>query len=117
MLSDNHRNLYEILGVSPEATFEAIRAAWRISARKNHPDRFDYDDKDQLKEAEERMRFITLAWATLSDDKKRRLYDLEIGIKEARCSICGSMGKLRLGSENQVVGLCDDCYKPRSFIL
>lgn len=111
------KNLYEVLGVHPEATFEAIRAAWRLEARRNHPDRCDFDNKGALKDAEERMRIITLAWATLSDEKKRRLYDLQIGIKEARCSICGSIGRLRLGVENQVVGLCDSCYKPRVVIL
>lgn len=115
--SNTEKNLYEVLGVHPEATLEAIRAAWRLEARRNHPDRFDYENKDELRSAEERMRVITLAWATLSDPSKRRLYDLQIGIKEARCSVCGSMGRLRLGAENQVVGLCDFCYRPRVVIL
>jgi DnaJ-class molecular chaperone len=114
---DERPNLYQVLGVNPEANYESIRAAWRLAARKNHPDRYDYDDREQIAQAEERMRNVTLAWATLSDEHKRRLYDLQIGLKEARCSRCGSMGRLRLGQDGQVVGLCNSCYSPHVTIL
>lgn len=113
----NEPNLYQILGVNSESTLEAIKAGWKLAARKNHPDRYDYDKPEERGAAEERMRSVTLAWATLSDPDKRRLYDLHIGIKEARCSSCGQMGRLRLGANNQVVGLCDSCYSPRVTIL
>ena len=64
------RNLYDVLGVSREATQEEIRKAYRRLAREFHPDL----NKDP--EAERRFKEINLAHETLSDPAKRRRYDL-----------------------------------------
>ncbi|HDO19557.1 MAG TPA: molecular chaperone DnaJ [Thermoplasmatales archaeon] len=64
------KDYYEILGVSRDATKEEIKRAYRRLALKYHPDR------NKSKEAEERFKEISEAYAVLSDDEKRRLYDL-----------------------------------------
>ena len=62
-------NYYEILGVSPEASQEEIRRAYRRMAMEWHPDRNRAPDAPQM------MRLINAAWETLGDPDKRADYD------------------------------------------
>lgn len=63
---------YEILGVSKSASNEEIKRAYRKLALQHHPDRVAPDKK---KEAEEKFKEISEAYAVLSDPEKRRAYD------------------------------------------
>lgn len=64
------KDLYNILGVSRTASADEIKKAYRDLAKKYHPDR-NPDDAS----AEERFKEISGAFAVLSDQKKRSLYD------------------------------------------
>ncbi len=61
---------YEVLQVSKDATTTEIKKAYRKLALKYHPDKNQGD-----KEAEEKFKIISEAYAVLSDDKKRQIYD------------------------------------------
>ncbi|MCQ2430408.1 MAG: J domain-containing protein [Clostridia bacterium] len=61
------RDPYEILGVSPTATDDEVRTAYRDLARKYHPDK--YRDSDLADLAEEKMKEINEAYDTV---KKQR---------------------------------------------
>lgn len=66
----NFRNYYEILGVSPEASSEEIKKAFRRLALQYHPDRNPGD-----KSAEEKFKDISEAYEVLYNSDKRTQYD------------------------------------------
>jgi len=103
-------NFYDILGVPFEASEEAIRKAWKIAVRRNHPDKVPQDNVEQVKISSEKVSLINEAYATLTNDLARKRYDLIVGVRSGRCSICGKAGKLRLGLNGEAVAICDICY-------
>lgn len=66
----NPRDLYEILGVSRNASDEEIKKAYRKLAMQHHPDRNPGDKK-----AEERFKEISHAYDILQEPQKRAAYD------------------------------------------
>jgi len=66
------RDYYEILSVKKNATLDEIKKAYREMAMRYHPDRVPHEQK---KEAEEKFKEMSEAYAVLSDSQKRALYD------------------------------------------
>lgn len=62
-----NKELYKILGVSPTATPEEIKKAYRTASLAHHPDRQGGSN--------EKMQQINHAYDTLSDPRKRQEYD------------------------------------------
>ena len=61
---------YKVLGVSPNATDDEIKAAYRELAKKYHP-----DSNEGNASAAEHFKEVNEAYDVLSDEKKRKLYD------------------------------------------
>ena len=66
------RDYYEILGVPKGASVDEIKKAYRQLALKHHPDRVPAEQK---KDAEEKFKELSEAYAVLSDPQKRSVYD------------------------------------------
>lgn len=64
------RDLYEVLGVSRDASQDELKAAYRKLARAHHPDVNPNDPQ-----AEERFKEISQAYSVLSDPQQRANYD------------------------------------------
>ncbi len=71
---------YELLEVSPSASAEVIKAAYRQLALKHHPDR--QENPEARAQAEMRMRSINEAYEVLSDETRRAQYDLQAGLRQ-----------------------------------
>ena len=66
------RDYYEILGLTKGVSKDEIKKSYRKLAMEHHPDRVSADKK---KEAEERFKEISEAYAVLSDEEKKAQYD------------------------------------------
>lgn len=69
-MADERRDLYEVLGVSKNATDNELKKAYRVLAKKYHPDANPGD-----KEAEAKFKEASEAYAILSDPDNRKKYD------------------------------------------
>lgn len=69
-MAEQKRDYYEVLGVEKNADDAAIKKAYRVLAKKYHPDMNPGDA-----EAEKKFKEASEAYAVLSDPEKRRQYD------------------------------------------
>ena len=69
-MSTEKRDYYEILSVTRNSSGEDIKKAFRKLAIQHHPDKNPGDKK-----SEEKFKEINEAYETLSDEKKRKMYD------------------------------------------
>ena len=69
-MAEQKRDYYEVLGVSKDADDAALKKAYRMLAKKYHPDANPGD-----KRAEAAFKEINEAYSVLSDPKKRAQYD------------------------------------------
>ena len=69
-MAEQKRDYYEVLGVEKNADDAAIKKAYRVLAKKYHPDMNPGDA-----EAEKKFKEASEAYAILSDPEKRRQYD------------------------------------------
>ena len=74
MASVSKRDYYDILGVDRNASDDDLKKAYRKQARQHHPDLQTGDS--QKKVAEEKFKEINEAYETLSDQDKRKRYDM-----------------------------------------
>ncbi|CAI4043673.1 hypothetical protein SKDZ_10G1380 [Saccharomyces kudriavzevii ZP591] len=73
---DPKKDYYKTLGVTPSATSKEIRKAYLNLTKKYHPDKVKANHNDEKESIHETMSQINEAYEALSDDNKRKEYDL-----------------------------------------
>lgn len=73
--------LYDVLGVSQDASETEIRQQYQELARQYHP------DKSAVEGAKEKFVQVTEAWHVLGDSQKRREYDDQLKREKVICFI------------------------------
>lgn len=68
-------SLYELLGIPETVTLPEIKQAYKQLARKYHP---DVSPPDRVKEYTERFIRVQEAYETLSDPRRRAMYDWDL---------------------------------------
>ena len=68
------RDYYETLGVERTASDDELKKAYRKMARQHHPDL--QTGEAQKKTSEEKFKEVNEAYETLSDQEKRKRYDM-----------------------------------------
>ena len=68
-------NYYEILEVSKNASKEVIEKAYRVLAKKYHP---DLQKEENKAKAEQKMKLINEAYEILSDETRKKQYDIKL---------------------------------------
>ena len=76
------KNLYDILGVSKDATQDEIKKAYRKLSLKYHPDRHTGDTPEEQKKNEELFKDVAHAYDVLGNPEKRAQYDNPFSINE-----------------------------------
>ena len=66
---------YKLLGVARSASTDEIQKSYRKQARKFHPDLHADKDEKEKKRVLQKFQKIQQAYETLSDPKKRKMYD------------------------------------------
>lgn len=74
-----NKNYYDILQVNKNASPEIIEKAYKILAKKYHP---DLQPEEQKKQGEELLKEINEAYEVLSNPEKKKIYDNSL-LKEA----------------------------------
>ena len=69
-MAESKRDYYEVLGVSKDADDAALKKAYRVLAKKYHP-----DANPGNAEAEAKFKEASEAYGILSDPEKRKMYD------------------------------------------
>merc|ERR1719242_1195437 len=76
--------LYEVLGISPNASNREIQQAFTKMAKKYHPDQLQHKEEAERKVGEEKFQKILLAFQVLKDPDRRRKYDTTGSSKEEK---------------------------------
>ena len=79
------KNYYEVLGVSRDATKDEIKKAYRVMAKKYHPDR-NKDDNDAIKKFQD----ASEAYEVIGNEESRAEYDKKLDGFNSRKSQAGS---------------------------
>ena len=70
-----NKNYYQILEVDVNASFEVIEKAYKTLVKKYHP---DLQENSLKNDSEEKLKLINEAYEVLSNEEKRKNYDLAL---------------------------------------
>ena len=80
-MGEKMKNLYEILEVSENASQEVIEKAYKVLAKKYHP---DVQPENRKEQAEQKMKQLNEAYSILTDGNKKKEYEGKANLARKR---------------------------------
>ena len=83
-------NYYKLFEVPNDADISTLRSAFRKKAKSCHPDLFQHVSPEERKNLQKKFVRLSQAYETLSDPKKRQLFDLRLrksGVKAGQQNV------------------------------
>jgi len=71
-------NYYKLFEIPNDADISTLRSAFRKKAKSCHPDLFQHVSPEERKKLQKKFVRLSQAYETLSDSKKRQLFDLRL---------------------------------------
>ena len=102
---------YEILEVSEKASNEVIEKAYKVLAKKYHPDLYSGKEKSF---AEEKMKEINYAYEVLGNEEKRNAYDAELARNREEEQRRRKEQNIRYNQESRKEQQAGDFYQEQS---
>jgi DnaJ-class molecular chaperone len=100
----NSTDHYATLGANLGTTSEQLKVMHRTLMRKLHPDVCTLPDAHDLSAK------VNVAYATLSDPRKRRAYNRDNKVDTRACSTCAGTGQIKKQKGIKKVSMvCPDC--------
>lgn len=96
------KNYYEILEVSPNASYEVIEKAYRTLAKKYHP---DINSNNNINWSEDKFKELTESYRVLSNPALRTQYDEEIGLNSTNFDVYNNLYSEKEKLEKEVQNL------------
>jgi hypothetical protein len=93
------KNLYELLGVSNTATPREIKAAYRMAARRLHP---DVAPEEQRLEATKAFLEVQETYSILSNDQTRAAYDLSLSMHSFQSAGFSNRGPVSYNGKEEI---------------
>jgi hypothetical protein len=93
------KNLYDLLGVSKTATPREIKAAYRMAARRLHP---DVVPEEQRFEATKSFLEVQETYSILANPETRAAYDLSVSMNSFRCAGFSNRGPVSYSGREEV---------------
>lgn len=111
------KNYYKILEVNENASYEVIEKAYRVLAKKYHP---DIQPKDKIYWAENKFKEITEAYEVLSNPESKRIYDIKLGtnnsIEQKYDDLYSNQQQLKQEINNMKINKDSQKYYNKSYI-
>ena len=110
------RTHYDTLGIRKEVSAVQVKRAYRSLVKRCHPDLFPSGSAACI-EAEKRMREINMAYAVLSNPRRRESYDGKLCENESRYSQLNPEHCVKCGQPTlywhteRKVALCEACRR------
>ncbi|MFD2999770.1 DnaJ domain-containing protein [Pontibacter toksunensis] len=99
-------NLYNVLGISPEASLKEVKVAYKRLALKYHPDRNPGNAR-----AEELFKLVNSAYQTLSNPNKRARYDMRLQFQRQQQRAVVKYEDPRFARTRQPAGVSERHYR------
>lgn len=104
---------YDVLNIKKTASPDEIKASYKKLVFKWHPDK----NKDNIDEANEKIKIINEAYDTLKDPNKKRDYDMKNNLNRSLNAGSFNVGSFNAGSLNNIFSFMNNSHNMNNITI